>query len=449
MIMMRYCKYFCVAFCLVGIVLSEEDRTESFSSYTFQVSGSNQYSKVKCLLLGIGKSKQLFTVGKLLKYDLEFSDQLDVDFKSYTAQLDQVVEAKLFDQGFSLCLYLKEMTHKGKTVDFNVQLKDTSAGQVFLDKHFMVHEDTVVQDTHSIADELMPVLTGEKGPFLSTLAYCKQLGPRHKVVCLADFACKTEKTIIPSKTINVAPCWHSKAPLLFYSQFTRSNSRLMSYDINTKKSYVICSYDGLNMQPSFSQDGIRAVLCISACGNSELYGYDQRLCNKFKKKVYTQITKNGGNNVSPCLLPNDDIVFCSDFETGKPQLYYYKHAKKTTHLLTNGRGYCAAPSYCQHNNMLVYTRMVKGVFQLFTLDLSLEKHVERQLTRGPGDKVDPAWSPCGQYVAFSYGYSDPKTNKHCQQIAVLNMRSGKQRTLTTGSTYKAFPAWTSQTVYWF
>jgi len=420
---------------------------EAFPSYTFQVSGSNSYSKLKCLMLVVGKSKELCSVGKLLKFDLEFSDQLDVDLKSYKQQLEPSVEAKLFGQGFSLCLYLKEMVSNKATTDVSLQLRDTNSGQVFFDKNFIVSQQALVRDSHAIASELMPVLTGGKGPFLSTLAYCKQLSPGHKVVCLADFACKTEKVIVPKKTINVAPCWHSQAPLLFYSQFTRRNSRLMSYDITSKKSHVICPYDGLNMQPSFSQDGVRAVLCMSASGNAELYRYDQRVCNKFKKKLYTQITKNGGNNVSPCLLPNDDIVFCSDFETGKPQLYYYKHATKTTHLLTNGRGYCAAPSYCPKTNMLVYTRMVKGVFQLFTLDLSMEKHVERQLTFGHGDKVDPTWSPCGGYVAFAYGYTDAKTTKHNQQIAVLNMRSGKQRILTTGLTFKAFPAWTGQMVY--
>lgn len=445
--MVRYGQWLTAVFCCLSFAVEVKGLDEGFTSYTFQVNSSKNYSKIKCLILAIGKSNALLNVGKLLKYDLEFSDQLDVELKKYAKQLDQAAETKLFSQGYSLCLYLKEVACRGGTMDISIQLRDTSSGQVFFDKNFIIDNATLVGDSHTIADQLMPILTGENGPFLSTLAYCKQLSPGHKVVCLADFACKTEKVIVPTKRINVAPCWHSKAPLLFYSQFTRRNSRLMSYDIHSKKSRIICSYDGLSMQPSFSQDGVKAVLCMSAGGNSELYRYDERLCSKYKKKLYTQITKNGGNNVSPCLLPNDDIVFCSDFETGKPQLYYYKHATKTTHLLTNGRGYCAAPSYCPGNNQLVYTRMVKGVFQLFTLDLATEKHVERQLTFGHGDKIDPSWSPCGGYVAFSYGYTDPKTRKHSQQIAVLNMRSGKQRILTTGSTYKAFPAWTRQTAY--
>lgn len=433
--------------CLGTLLQAVDDGGDKFPAFTFQVNTSRQYSKLKCQMLAVGKSEHLLKVCKLLKQDLEFSDQLEIDLKTYDHKLNPETETKLFGKGFSLCLYVKEVATKGATMGIDVQLKDTSSNQVFFEKHFIVNKGSSVYDSHVVADQLMPALTGEHEPFLSTLAYCKQLGPKHKVVCLADYACNKEKIVIPNKTINVAPCWHSKAPLLFFSQFTRRNSRLMSYDINSKKTHIICSHDGLNMQPSFSRDGIRAVLCISACGNAELYGYDQRVCNKYKKKLYTQITKNGGNNVSPCMLPNDDIVFCSDFETGKPQLYYYKHETKTTHLLTNGRGYCAAPSYCSATNMLVYTRMVKGVFQLFTLDLGSEKRIERQLTFGAGEKVDPSWSPCGKYIAFSYGYADKKTKKHSQQIAVLNMRSGKHRILTSGGAYKSFPSWTNQTLY--
>lgn len=416
-------------------------------SCSFQVSSGCGYSKLKCLLLAIGKEKELFNIAKILKFDFEFTDQLDVELKSYEHELDQALEKKLFNQGFSLCMYLKEAAHKGSSHDFSVQLKDTNSGQFLFDSHVIVDHKTLVSDSHGIADQIMPLLTGEKGPYLTTLAYCKQLSPRHKVICLADFACKTEKIVISAKTLNVAPCWHSKAPLLFYSQFTKHNNRLMSFDIFNKKNRVVCSYDGLNMQPSFSQDGVRAVLCMSAGGNAEIYKYDQRICSKYHKKLYSQVTKNGGNNVSPCLLPNEDVVFCSDFETGKPQIYYYKQEQKTTHLLTNGRGYCAAPSYCPKNNMLVYTRMVKGVFQLFTLDLSSEKHVERQLTFRHGDKTEPAWSPCGGYVAFTYGYADQKSKKYTHQIAVLNMRSGKQRVLTSGDAAKSYPAWTDQLLY--
>jgi len=416
-------------------------------------SNVKQYSTVKCLMVCVGNSDELLKVAKLLKFDLEFTDQLDVEIKKHETELDAEKMAKLSGQGFSLCLSLQEIakkdTHKkenkkkNNTIDVEIKLKDPSTNQVFFDKKVRWSDKTAILDAHIMAEQLLPVLTGEKGPMLSTLAYCKQLSSKHKIICVADYACMKERVLVQNYTLNVAPCWHSKAPILFFSQFTRRNSRLMSVDIASKQQRVVCSYDGLNMQPSFSQDGVQAVLCLSGSGNSELYFYDQTVCNKLKKRIFTPLTSNKGSNVSPCLLPNGDVVFCSDYQTGYPQIYYLDMKKKTTRVLTSGRGYCASPSYSIDTHSIIYSRYVRGVFQLFSLDIQAKNPRERQLTFGMGDKLDPVWSPCGKYAAFSFNCPDKKG----QQVAALNCRSGKVRVLTMGKEPKSFPSWTSMQLF--
>lgn len=427
-------------------------------SLSFEVhQPARQHAKIKCLMLVDGTHREIDQIANLLKFDLEFSDQIDIDIKRSKEKLDASVLSKIYDQGTTLCVFVEELkAHKKRvakkdTLALDVTIKDPATNTILFQKQFLCHPKTLVKDTHSIADELNISLTGEKGPMLSTLAYCKQKSFRHKVVCISDFACKTERTIVAAKTINVAPSWHSQAPLVFYSQFTRANSRLMSYDLHSKKHKVICSYDGLNMQPSFSPDGSKAVLCLSGGGNSELYLYDQAIFNKFKKRMYVKLTSNGGNNSSPCYLPNGNIVFCSDYQTGLPQIYILESSadKKTKGIrrLTNGHGYCAAPSYCPATNTIVYTRYLHGVFQLFTLNLDSEKPRERQLTFNHGDKVEPTWSGCGKYVAFTYGQRNPQTKHLTNQIATLNISSGNIRVLTTGNEQKSFPSWSGRSFY--
>lgn len=416
---------------------------------SFQVHNpTRSYSKLNCLLLLIGENKSTTQISHIIKGDLEFSDQLNVDMKRHNNELDAQTLTKLFQQGTSLCLYLKELASPKKGI-VTVQsiLKEPSSNQTLFEKTATYSENSLVFAAHSIADALMPVLTGEKGPMLSTIAYCKQLTSRHKVVCIADYTCNYERTVVPAKTINVAPSWHSQAPVLFYSQFTRSNSRLMSYDLRSKQHKIICSYDGLNMQPSFAPDGTKAVLCISSKGNAEIFMYDQALCNKLRKRVFSRVTNNKGNNTSPCYLPNGDIIFCSDFETSLPQLYKWDNQTHAIQRLTNGRGYCAASSFCIKNNSVVYTRYIKGVFQLFTLSLDQKKHIERQLTFSSGDKVEPSWSECGRYVVFAYNFLDKKTQKRNNQIAILNIPSGKIRIITKSKEHKSFPVWTGRTLY--
>lgn len=428
-------KILLILFAIINLHLYATDA--QIQQISFEVESQvRQYSKIKCDSIIIGKDADLQEVAKIIKYDLTFTDQLDVSLKLAKNKLNKKTEEKLFDDGVSLILYLEK---KGKN-KLITELKDTSSNQSLFKKEFTLDKKDLIYSAHKISDELLPVLTGEPGICLNSLAYCKRVSPRHQIICVSDYACKKEKSVVLAKTINVAPRWHTQVPTLFYSQFTKVNNRLMSVDIKTQKHKVICSYDGLNMQPDFSDDGKRAALCLSGGENSEIYLYDYALCKKLKKRVFLQLTHNGGNNSSPFLLPNGDLGFCSDFELGNPQLYYLSMENKKIKRLTSGRGYCAASSYCPKNNSVVYSKVVNGVFQLFTLNL--EDLQEKQLTFGMGDKHEPEYSSCGRFVAFSFDKEYQKGRKTFQ-IAILNIRSGKIRILTKGAESKTFPRWSN------
>ena len=417
------------------------------SDFSVQIENSvRQYSPIKCLMLNIGDSELLNKVSRIVKFDLEFTDQLEVELNKTNNEVETRVLEKQFEKGFSLCLYMKEI----KPHSIQVTLKattDLASDKPIFDKTFNISDEKIVYQSHQISDELIPKLTNEKGPTLSTLAYCKQISRSSKVVCVADYACKKEKVVVGTRAINVAPCWHTQAPVLYFSQLTKKKGKLMSVDLNTKEQRTVCAYDGLNMQPSFSKDGSQAILCLSGGGNSELYLYDQNLCERLGRRAFKQITTNGGNNVCPCVLENGDIVFCSDYETPWPQIYYFDFKNKTSTRLTNGKGYCAAPSYNSQNKSVVYSRIVSGTFQIFKISLNDFKHPEQQITFSAGHKHEPAWSPCGNYLAFTHDTKTGRKGKMVPQIAVMNCKSGKVHTLTDSNEAKSFPAWTDMTLY--
>lgn len=408
------------------------------------------YSKTKCLMLCLSKDSTLLNLAKIIKFDLEFTDQLEIDLKKTDVEPSDKILSKLFNEGTSLCIYIKHdksPPNDNKLKNIEIILKDTFSQSVLLTKSYRYHEKTTVLDTHKISATLLSELTGQEGQILSTIAYCKQISSSCKAVCIADYACKQEKILYSSKMINIAPRWHTQAPVLLFSQLTKENTRLVSLNLHSNKTKVVCSYDGLNMQPSFSEDGTKTVLCLSGKKNSEIYLYDQTLCNRYRKKIFTQLTHNGGNNASPCLLPNEDVVFCSDFETGTPQIYYLDTQNKRVKRLTNGKGYCAAPSYCKNNHSIVYCRLQKGFFQLFTIDLNKKYKIERQLTGDGYSKQEPVWSECGNYVAFSTDCFDLRSGHLITQIAILNIKSGKTRVLTSDQKNKSFPCWINKTLY--
>lgn len=409
----------------------------AITNLTFNAGKPLKHEKIKCLSLILNKDENIQKLSKILKYNLEFTDQIEVNLKSSKNKLTSEKEKIMFKKGISLCLYI----NSNKKNKVNIELKDIGSNFELLNKNFEINSNKIVQSTHKISDKLLPMLTGEESISKYGIAYCKMVSNTKKEIAISDYACNIEKSIVKDNSINIAPSWHTTTQTLYYSQFTSKNINLKSINLKTKKTNIICSYEGLNMQPSFSSDGSKAAICMSGGKNPEIYLYDNQVSKKLKRKIFKKLTNNGGNNVSPCLLKNGDVIFCSDFQTGSPQIYYLNREKDYVYRLTNGKGYCAAPSYNAKTNNIVYSKAIKGVFQLFSLNIDDFNNLqEKQLTFNFGNKHEPDFSPCGHFIVFSYDF-EYKRNHQTQQIAVLNINSKKIRVLTQSKTPKSFPRW--------
>ena len=242
-----------------------------------------------------------------------------------------------------------------------------------------------------------PLLTGDQGFFSTRIAYCKTDKKKHRVntnsIYIADYDGSNEEQLVHVPTINVAPRWNAdkQNPLLFYSEHTNTNVRLVMVDMH-KKRRIASNFDGINMLPSFSADGKKMVYCLSrGDGSCQLYYHDQE---SFKK-----LTMNDGNNVSPSIADDGSIIYyCSDYPTGKPQIFSYTVADQSIERITDG-GYCATPSYHHKKKKLVYSKMVAGQMQLFLYDCVQKKHT--QFTFDAGSKQECGWSPCGNFVVYA------------------------------------------------
>ena len=172
---------------------------------------------------------------------------------------------------------------------------------------------------YALADAWWPELTGSEGFFSCKIAYCKEVPASHKRpyshIYIADFDGSHEQLMVNTPTINMAPRWNIDAnrPLLFYSENTNTNVRLVAMAMD-KRRVVASNFEGINMLPTFSSDGHRVIYCATrGKGNCQLY--------QWHKREMQRLTHNNGNNICPCL--SDDgktMYFTSDFQTGSPQL---------------------------------------------------------------------------------------------------------------------------------
>jgi len=390
---------------------------------------AQDHQKVKLLVCTTGRSnKKLQGVSERIQRDLAFTKQFAVSCCHISKLISQHDIKRFFSEGFPLVLFMKKGKNN-KCIEW--RLYDTEAASMLVGKNYCKRGKNNQEWAHHIVDAVWPALTGQPGFFSTKIAYCKELRQAGKKILkhvyIANFDGSDEKLLVSTSTVNVAPRWNKdlSRPLLFYSEHTNKNVRLVMVDMNGRRK-VVSNFDGINMLPAFSPDGKQVVFCASrGGGNCQLYF--------FKKGRLQKLTHNSGNNICPTF--SDDgktLFFCSDFETKGPQIYKYDFDTKKQERITHG-GYCVSPSCCAQNNKLAYTKMVRGLMQVFVYDLKAKQH--RQVTFDAGNKEECSWSPCGNYLLFAV-----ETRKE-SRLALLNLNSNDRQFVTARGAMCCYPAW--------
>jgi tol-pal system beta propeller repeat protein TolB len=392
---------------------------------------ATDYTRVGIKIIAIGNDEDFTSFISILKNDLSFSGQFTIS----ASLLDQVPNRSFFTavakEGYPLTLILEK---KGDDA-INWRLYDTGLGQMVKGQTHPKKENTIRGWAHALADIVWPELTGKAGFFSTKIAYCKAVHLPHKksdcrYICVADYDGSNEQLLVKTPTINLAPRWNrdSKKPLLFYSEYTSKNIRLMAVDMKGRRR-IASNFDGINMLPTFSADGKKCVYCASrADGNCHLY--------YFEKSVLKRLLSADGNHVSPSLSADGShMYFCSDYETGKPHIYRYDFENEKITRITE-HGSAMAPSYSSAARKVVYSKFVHDVVQLFCYDEVTGKHA--QITTDKGNKDEASWSPCGNYLLFSVD----KGRKG--RVAQLNLLTKELRYITGQTDDCTYPIWSDR-----
>jgi len=403
----------------------------TFSTTVFAVDVSvkaENNTKLKLKLIVVGKQSSRFKdVVSVIKNDLEFSGQFDVVLSQCQNSVERKSDIiKYFEDDCRLGVFL---TEERRRKSFGWRLYDLEYAQMLKGQVYKIVGKDLHGWGHAISDSLWPNLTGEKGFFSTKIVYCKKVelpGKKSlKHIYVADYDGSNEKLLVSTPTINVAPRWNNdpKRPLIFYSEHTNKNVRLMVVDMKGRRK-VASNFDGLNILSAFSPDGKRFAYCASrGDGACQIYFYDGEL---------KRLTQNG-NNISPTFADNGNtLYFCSDAYTKNPQIYSYDLKTKKTRRISKS-GFEVSTTFCPTKNLLAYSKMVRGTMQIFTYNPSDNSH--KQITFGRGNKEECSWSPCGNYILFSV----EKNNK--SRLATMNLLTGNMKYITGAHDSCYYPNW--------
>jgi len=164
-------------------------------------------------------------------------------------------------------------------------------------------------------------------------------------------------------------------------------------------------------------------------GNPELYSISST-GNNLKR-----LTFSSGANTSPAWNPKTDmtVAFVGD-RTGVPKLYLMNSdGTNTIPLDLPDKGYLIDPAWSPNGQLLAFSwRRPSGNYDLYVMDVATQQIIE--ITRDAGRNERPSWAPDGRHIVFE------STRSGTRQIWMMLADGSQAHQLTTAG-HNESPNW--------
>lgn len=276
------------------------------------------------------------------------------------------------------------------------------------------------------ADSVLELVTGERGPFDSKIAFASRRAGRLKDIFVTSVDGLDVTRITNNNTINLAPSWSPNAASLVITSYQEGNPSLFLLDLGTRSQRRISSVRGLNLGGRWSPDGQLLALSIERGGNSDIF-----LLNA-SGQVERQLTRHPEIDVSPSWSPDGKRLVFVSARAGNPQLYVVNADGSGERRLTFQGDYNTSPCWSPKGDLVAYVRRDAG-FNIFTINVNTNQ--VRQITAGQRNNEDPWFSPDGRYLVFS------STRMGKPTLFLSDLSGAHQVQLTTTGGDDSSPSW--------
>jgi TolB protein len=303
---------------------------------------------------------------------------------------------------------------------------DLSQGEAILGRRYASPSGRWREAVHSIADDIVSFLTGERGIALSKIAFVSNVTGT-KEIYVMDYDGENMRRVTRDNMMAVYPAWFPGGQRIAYTRFRGQRQETCVVSAQSGATTKLTTFPGLNAFVAVSRDGGSIAMSLSRDGNTEIYrlrsdGSDPR-----------RLTTGRSTESSPCWSPDGRrIAFVSD-RSGSPQIYAMPSTGGSADRVTYRGGYNTSPDWSPKGDLLAYTSQVEGVFQIFTVDVETKEVV--RLTTGRENKEDPSWAPDGRHLVYSVksgGKSD---------LYMIDIYEQEPLRLTSGSGDYLSPSW--------
>lgn len=270
---------------------------------------------------------------------------------------------------------------------------------------------------HTISNHIYKCIIRENSYFNSLITFIDETischtGKKSKRLCIMDWDGYNPRYLTNGKNLVLTPRFSSRKLEIAYMSYENEIPGIFLYNLITKENKLLGNFHGMTFAPNFSNDGNSIIMSLEEKGSSSIYKMN------INTKKMKSLTSYGFIDTSPCYSPDDSsIVFSSDrgFDNNKIGLYIMDANGKNLRKISSGDGKYFQPAWSPDGNWIAFTKQCDSVFYIGILrpDGSEEKTIIS------GYLVEsPCWSPNGREIMFTMEVG-PGDKPHLYRINLL------------------------------
>lgn len=349
--------------------------------------------------------------GDVVRNDLDYSGIVDLVSKSFYPLQSPATPTEVDYKGWSSApasaqlLALGNFTTNGSSVEIQAWLNDVRdaslpsvIGKVYRGD---ATESQVRTFAHQFADEIISKLSGGLPGIATTQIAFVSNRSGNKEIWAMDYDGENQHQLTQLHTISLTPRWSPDATRIAFTCYAQPGSssvptaQICIYSTASNRLISFPRFKGTNSSPSWSPDGSQLMFMSSMSGNPELYITD---ASGLRPK---RLTFSNGANTSPSWNPKtgQQVAFVSD-RGGIPQLYTMNSdGSNQAKVDLPDMGYVIDPAWSPNGQLVAFSwRRPSGNYDIYIMEVVTRQLVE--LTRDVGRNERPSWAPDGRHLVF-------------------------------------------------
>ncbi len=277
---------------------------------------------------------------------------------------------------------------------------------------------------HQFADDIIGILSGgQPGIAQTKIAYVSSHGG-NKEIWVMDYDGANQQQLTHLRTISLTPRWSPDASRIAFTCFEPyrgvTSAQICMYSMASNRLISFPRYRGTNSAPAWSPDGKQIVFTSSLSGDPELYVADADGGHLHRITFATGVSTSAAWNPKT----GKQLVFVSD-RAGDPALYLSDaDGSNPEKLNMPDMGYVIDPAWSPNGQLVAFSwRRPSGNYDIYLMDVASRQLLE--LTKDAGRNERPSWAPDGRHLVFE------STRSGSRQIWSMLADGTQARQLTT------------------